>query len=348
MIEDNKKFIDMIETCKGTNLSKERLDILKRTDVNIRDLYKKMDRYCSREGMDEPLEVSNYILNSLCDIVASYNVMTNKEKFIDTYNDILDMQIKYRVHRYAYLMTLSFFGHYKNYLLLHRDLWMLRVIDIYQKGDTLLLDGKIVNISYELYVGESGDKYIVLSLNNSTDDSIGGIFIKNGEIEYKKVSNEKEQIELVLSMIKDDYDLVITPNMKLLDFDIKTKISEMGLNNKAYLKFLALTENTLIGGAEYKAYWNVWDSNIDMTSILSIARYNNTFIEDLLKFTSLMIDKFKKEPDKIVELERIKKALDEKVRILSESEFINYMRFTNNMIEKMNVDRTIKRLEAAL
>lgn len=347
-MEDNKRFIDMIEACKGTNVNKERLDALRKTDVNIRGMYKKMDRYCSREGMDDPSEVSNYILNSLYDIIESSKVMSDRDKFIATYNEILDLQIKYRVHRYAYFMTLSFFGHYKNYLLLHRDLWILRVIDIYQKGDILLLDGKNVNVAYEIRIGTNGDVYTVISLDGNTDDSIGGIFIKNKQIEYKKVDSEEKQIDLVLSVLNDDYELMIIPNMKILDFETKEKINKMCMDNKTYLKFLDLTENTIIGGSGYRDYWNVWDSDINMTSILKIARYNNSFIEDTLRFVSLMIDKFKKEPDKIRELGRIEKTLRDKITILSESEFINYMRFTNSMIEKMNVDRTIKRLEAAL
>lgn len=292
---DNKRFIATIRACKSLNeLEPEVLDKLETSELDLKYLYTKIGSLfkINTSAMSEVV----LILRLLEKLDTAYRLRSDKDTFIDSILNILDLHSSISVGKDWRMLNVWFYGwHSYKSIELSQSLNVLRAILFYPNVKL-----KINNKIHEFTVSKNNDLLSIL-IDDKDYGSIGGIFIKDKKLEYVKVYNDNDYRVLLNRVIKGDHDLVILPNPSYRDTNVDDTIDMLSLNNNDYLEYLLLYGDLVEGSINTLNLMQIYNSSMKYAKIMSLFR-NRGIVDNVWLSLLKEVDDRIKEENKVEEV----------------------------------------------
>lgn len=230
---------------------------------------------------------------------------------------------------------------------LHTGFRELKQVSI-ESSSYVMLNGtrKKVSISDDF---DTDDDWSWLEIEDGSGTNyVSFIFVKDTKVEYKKVNNLEETVQVLHRILSesDSYDVVIYPRTLQ---DIKDKLcrcymDKYSIDNKVYLELLKLLSYP--EEKFYKSYENIYNSDIDLVRFHKIICWkllkDDTYLAYngcILTFGDLLIEnviKYNIDVDIVYEL------MKEKFEIITYSSGFSYILKLNSEIRTKNVIKVLQ------
>lgn len=197
-----------------------------------------------------------------------------REKYLLEYMNIIRSRLK--LYKKRGDRTLNGLGiRYKNIKFM-RNINLCRIVNLIKNNEDLYINGELYNVQVYTYKNFKG--LYCLEINNTMTNAI--FITKKGDLDLYNVNNITEFNELVKKIMSKEYDLVI---LKTGDTDdIKPEYEEKEFKNSEYFDYLFSLGHKVYGLIpELEKYWYLYNSNINVISIMNALIKNINIIDSI-------------------------------------------------------------------
>lgn len=264
---DNRTFIDTA-LVSGQIKGDVNLDIIKKSSLNVRELYKILDRFMRENGIDEEKK-----WNILIDLVETLEGHIANKEWTQVLEDLLE---SYRVRCEAKYIrrSMNLVKEIRKIKQIYRGTYKIypRFYKIYHTVSSISTRDKVMT-PYLMC-----DKHGITVFKLDGRKNFYGYMIKeNGEDEF--IYEDDGLDNFVTRVLRDEYKLLVTPSFYY--GPMRTKVMDTynyeGLNNEEYLKFVMLGIDKNLGIDSYKRLDKVCKSEYDFKALMYLYTYTKKY-----------------------------------------------------------------------